>query len=110
MSCCSAAVMSSRTPAELIWHEHSKPPIQNDWKVLPPGGCGAAGLRSSAGVVSPRVMCCVMVLVGDNVLLPLVVHEALPPFPFHLIIALAPRPASCEGDVLDGEFRRAIGV
>ena len=25
MSCCSAAVMSSRTPAELIWQEHSKP-------------------------------------------------------------------------------------
>src|SRR5436309_368257 len=105
MSCWSAAVMSSRTPAELIWHEHSKPPIQNDWKIRPPGGRRAAGLRSSAGVVSPRVMCCVMVLIGDNVLLPLVVHEALPPLPFHLVIALAARPARRKGDVLDGEFR-----
>src|SRR4051812_31581616 len=110
MSCCSAAVMSSRTPAELIWQEHSKPPIQKDWNIRPPGGCGAAGLKSSAGVVSPRVMCCVMVLVRHNVLLPLVIHEALAPLPFHLVIALAARPARCEGDVLDGEFRRAIGV
>src|SRR4051794_37227876 len=110
MSCCSAAVMSSRTPAELIWHEHSKPPIQNDWKIRPPGSCGAGGLRGSAGVVSPRVMCCVMVLVGDNVLLPLVVHQALAPLPFHLVIALAARSARCEGDVLDGKLRRAIGV
>src|SRR5947208_2809278 len=102
--------MSSRTPAELIWHEHSKPPIQNDWKIRPPGGCGAGGLRRSAAVVSPRVMCCVMVLDGHDVLLPLVIHEALAPLPFHLVIAFAARPARCEGDVLDGEFRRAIGV
>src|SRR3954466_11732497 len=101
MSCCTAAVISNRTPAELIWHEHSKPPIQNDWNICPPGGGLRSGLKRSSVDVSPGVICCVMILAGHKVLLPLVIHESLTPLPFHLVVALAARAARRQRNVLD---------
>src|SRR4051812_24020531 len=86
--------MSSRTPAELIWQEHSKPAIQNEFS-----------RGWSSGLMGRMV-----VLAGDHVLLALVVHEALAPLPFELEVTLGARATSRQCDMLDRDFRGPIRV
>src|SRR6476469_2752885 len=85
--------MSRRTPAELSWHEHSKPPIQKERKSRLPGIMGR-----------------LMIFVRNHILLPLMVHEALAPLPFHLEIALGARTAGSERDMLDRELRSPVRI
>src|SRR5215813_13352145 len=94
MSCCRAAVMSSRMPAELRWQEHSKPAIQNEFR--------------SGG--SASVMGGVVAFARNHILLPLIVHQAIAPLQLELKVPLGTRAPRRQRDVLDRKLGGPVGV